>query len=224
MREIKKSLNDMLFNGKYSIKLLGGKNTVTETGPAGLGLSPLRPTSEKDAARFSGAAFVLDRIIVDNAINALESVEPIPVVTYVEELRDGKNERMFYTIDKDGANITFNTSCPEDYEALVPLVMYAMSRANADKTVQQELRELFVKIRDDYASKGIADISDVLRFCDSFYYGFAVKNEEILVFEEPVSLETIRAIHSIGVLDIMDILEPIVAKPALIVFDRTIRS
>jgi hypothetical protein len=219
MSEIKKNLTDLLFNGKTPIKLLGGKNVTAKTGPAGLGLSPLRPASAKGAAKFNGAAYVLDRVIVDTAVNALESIVPVPTVTYVEELRDGKNERMFYTVDEDGANATFDTSCPEGFEALVPVVMFAMSQANADKAVRQELRDLFTKIRDDYASKGIADISDVLQFCDSFYYGFAVKNEEILVFEEAVSAETIKATYTSGILEVMDILEPIAAKPALTVLD-----
>ncbi len=80
---------------------------------------------------------------------------------------------------EDLTNHLFSNS----YELLVPVVLYALSDEVKDFVPSSdELKELFTKIATDYYTDGreVSD-TDVLKFCDSFLYGFVKKYPNLYV-------------------------------------------
>ena len=206
------NLNEVLYGERVPIKILNDKGIVGKSGPVGLGQSVHRPATAKTGAKYSGVAKVLDMILVDKRFNVLECDVIEEPVAYTEfgKTSSGKAFHAFFTEDSLSYD---STEIPKGYEQLAPIVGFVLSVA-ADNTECGELKETFKKIVTDYNSKGCAEISDVLKFCDSFYYGFAVNHTEIEVLPNDLADGVIKKTYNDKVLEAASFLEEIEGKPA----------
>lgn len=206
-------LNEVLYGDREVIKILDGKGTVSKAGPSGLGMSSHRPASAKTSAKYSGVAKILDMIIVDKKLNALESETFDDPVAYCEFGRSASGEPYYAFFTQD--SISYNgKDLPTGYEALAPVVTFALSNAS-DNAETSELKEIFKKIVADYNSKGVAEISDVLKFCDSFYYGFAVNHAKIDISPDDFMPEVVKSMYTKKIFELAAFMEDVEGKPAI---------
>lgn len=214
MSKINLNLTETLFGAKETIAILSGSYATNKIGPAGIGFSKHRPASAKTAAKFNGAARVLDKLLIDKKINALENDTNEPYIAYSEFTDGGEYFQAFVTTEdgEDALAVSYESKSATGYAALVPMVMYAISNACEMEEVK-ELKECFHKIVEQVNSKGSADIQDVLKFCDSFYYGFTLHCPDIKVFENDLANETIKQGYEQKYFELMDALSEIEGKP-----------
>lgn len=211
------NINEVLYSKKQPIKLLGLKELCNKTGPSGIGYSEHRGKATA-AAKFSGAAYVLDRIIVDKKVAVLESLEQR--TSYTEFTDDSGEVFQCFVTEKKVIGYR-NEKAPEGYDKLIPVVAHALSVSNEmDDEDMQELRSLFCKISEDYQTTGAAALVDVLQFCDSFYYGFVKKSgideyEELLAEVVP---ETMEQGYTSKLFEISEIFDVVEGKPEFKLF------
>lgn len=207
-----RSIEDMLFKVQENIKLLGKNEKMTgKAGPAGIGRSKSRPASMKGNAKFNAAARVLDMLIIDKSINALEFDATREAMIYTEFTMDGKK---FHASFDEKCEASFaGTENPSNLGALVPVVMYALSSAsNAEET-----KSYFQTIVKEYNTQGAADIASVLGFCDSFYYEFILKTgvSASHIYLDDLSLSTMTQAYESNYADEMAIFDGISGLPML---------
>lgn len=199
-----------LFSAKEPVKLLGSKYTTAKAGPAGIGFSTHRPSTVKTSVKISGAAYVLDKIIIDKCVNVLAADAIDPSVAYTEFTIGGKTYKSFFTEDE----VSYSEEAADGLDGLIPIVTFAISEASDDKECG-ELRDIFKKLVADYNAKGTVEMKDVLHFCDSFYYGFAVNHESITIRDNDVSEETIKQGYEGKMFELSSVFEEVEGKPAL---------
>lgn len=208
------NVTEILYGDKKAIRVLGASSKNTNTvGPAGLGRYTARPTSAKGNSKFSGAAYVLDRIILDKAVNALE-FDPSSRCNMVYVEFTGADGTLYQATYEDNNEISYaNTEAATGYDALIPLVMFALS-GNSNAT---ETKERFQKVLKEFNSEGAATVDSVLGFCDCFYYEFLYKNkiEEVTVYDDDLATQTTTQAYESGFADELDLLVPIAGKPFL---------
>jgi len=201
-----------LYSAKEPIRILDSKVVTGKVGPAGTGVSSHRPSSVKTSAKFSGAAYVLDKILVDKCVNVL-TAEDIPgkaPVTYTEFTVNGTTYQCFLTEDF----VSYALDEAKGFDGLIPIVAYALSEASPDKETG-ELREIFKRIVADYNSKGSVSMNDVLQFCDSFYYGFALNHETIESASNDMAPAVIEQGYDTKLFEFSRVFEDVEGKPAL---------
>ena len=216
-----------LYASKEPIRLLNSEAVTSKVGPSGLGISKHRPPSVKSAAKYSGAAYVLDKLIVDKCANVLDTdlLDNSPT-SYTEFIVNGERYRCFFTIDenegKEDYTLSYELEVPSNtFDNLIPIVAFALSASNQDKECD-ELKSIFKKIVADYKKNRVAKPEDVLQFCDSFYYTFATKydNEEgIKVFEKDMADETIIQSYSSKYFEFADFLQDIEGLPEFTILE-----
>ena len=174
-------IKTLLFRvGKTRILLSGsaGKETATAA-PMAFGYSASH--SGTSPAKYNATAKVLDFILVNKIVKALEGNEQV----YVEVSKDGKT----YKALTDGVTTFYEGDAMKSFEQFVPLVMYHLREASTNT----ELKECFAKIKDSYSKTGSAELVDLVRFCDCFYYSIAFANPEHNIEENSLQIPTIRA-------------------------------
>lgn len=211
-----RELSEVLFGcGKEDIKILGAeKKQVCSVGPAGIGHSKARTKGARANTKYSGAAKVLDYLIVDKVVNALEF--------------DSTRQEMIYTEFKIGGNLyqaTFDDKCeasytgdiPSGYAQLIPAVIFALS----SDSKASETKEYFEKIVAEYNSTGSATIQSILGFCDSFYYEFVVqeKMDQMKIYDDDLAPATIKQAYESAYADEMPILSEVAGKPLFDILD-----
>lgn len=205
-------LTDVLYAEREAIAILNGKGVVGKAGPSGLGYSDKRPSTVKGSAKYSAVAKILDMILVDRHFNVLECDTMDETVAYTEfgKASNGKAYHAFLTED----SISYDTDeIPDGYAQLAPVVGFALSAA-ADNGECGELKEIFKKIVADYNSKGVAEISDVLKFCDSFYYGYAVNHPELDVMPNDLAETVIKDSYEKKLFEVASFMEEVEGRPA----------
>ena len=203
-----------LFEKKEPIGLLDGKSIVGKTGPAGFGISALRPAGVKASVKFNGAAWVLSYIIKEHGVNMISSTST-PQAIYIEFNYDGTFYNAFVEESEGTASVSWGSTCPTaGYASLIPIVCFALSEA-CDTKETSELKEIFGRIVNDFNAKGTVELKDVLQFCDSFYYGFAVNNENIPFYEDDCTMELFRNTYESKRMDFDPIFDNVEGKPAL---------
>ncbi len=207
-----------LFGKKEVISLLDGKTVVGKTGPAGFGISALRPASVKSSVKFNGAAWVLSYFLKEHTFNVISS-PTTPQAIYIELTYNGKAHHAMVEETDDGGSssltVSWGDTCPtEAYASLIPIVAYALSEACSTKETE-ELKEIFQRVVNDYNAKGSVELKDVLQFCDSFYYGFAVNNENVGFYEDDCSMELFRSTYESKRMDFDPIFDNVEGKIAL---------
>ncbi len=207
-----------LFGKKEVISLLDGKTVVGKTGPAGFGISALRPASVKSSVKFNGAAWVLSYFLKEHTFNVISS-PTTPQAIYIELTYNGKAHHAMVEETDDGGSssltVSWGDTCPtEAYASLIPIVAYALSEACSTKETE-ELKEIFQRVVNDYNTKGSVELKDVLQFCDSFYYGFAVNNENVGFYEDDCSMELFRSTYESKRMDFDPIFDNVEGKSAL---------
>lgn len=184
-------ISQSLYKGKEKVLLTGIAAKETNTlGSAGIGFSTHRG-SLKTAAKYSGAAKVLDYLIVNKSINAIEASDGS---IYGEMSHDGK----IYRFTANKYRVSYENDAPHGYYKLVPVILYYLS----DTNVNEEMKVSFNNILEKYKSTGVADSKDLLLFCDSFYYGIA-KNykDEYEVGTDELLIETVQQSYNTGLLN-----------------------
>jgi len=203
-----------LFEKKEPIGLLDGKSIVGKTGPAGFGISALRPAGVKASVKFNGAAWVLSYIIKEHGVNMISSTST-PQAIYIEFNYEGTFYNAFVEESEGTASVSWGSTCPTNgYASLIPIVCFALSEA-CDTKETSELKEIFGRIVNDFNAKGTVELKDVLQFCDSFYYGFAVNNENIPFYEDDCTMELFRNTYESKRMDFDPIFDNVEGKPAL---------
>lgn len=177
---MKIELNKDIFSGnKEAILVTGSPPKLTNTAaPSGFGWSAHHSGSYP--AKYSKAAKVLDYILASASVKCLESDEQI-----YAEFGDGAN---VYKVVSDGKTDSYEGSAPNENSSLrfIPSVLHAMR----SKTAFAELRTVFDRI----VLSGIpANIEDVVRFCDSFYYQRAKVDPVVEIAEHDLEMATVRA-------------------------------
>ena len=221
------------------IKVLGTSSPVKigSKGPAGSGYSTSRPSAATAPAVYSGICYALDRFIVDHdavsveTVNAADTYEDTYVYTEFSgdvSSVDAATGAVSYTKERFQAmyntkGVTFvaddvpTIEMPDNkgkykYDILVPILAYALSSSYYDRDDNErrkELRNLFEKIATDYNSKGKAEAIDVLKFCDSFKYGFADHHEEFTATPHEAALLLIQSGYDKGYFEFPEFLENI---------------
>lgn len=184
------NLTNALFRGdKEKILLTGVSEKTTNTlGSAGIGFSTYRPAGIRAAAKYSGAAKVLDYLIVNKSVNAIEAADGS---IYGEFSHDGKH----YSFTANNKRISYTESAPHGFYKLIPPILYYLS----DTHVNEELKDAFKKILESYKDTGVADDRALLLFCDSFYYGIAKTYKvEYEVGENELLVETVKQGYKTG--------------------------
>lgn len=209
------NFGDTLYGEKTAIKILGKAGKMTNSiGPAGLGHSKARPSTARTNAKYSGAAYVLDKIIVDKCVNALEFDPTRQELIYTEFTIDGKLYQATYD---DKNEVSYAGDIPEGYARLIPAVIFALG----SESKATETKEYFQTIVKEYNTEGVASLNAVLGFCDSFYYEFLYNNkiEEATLFEDDLATQTIRQGYESTFCDEMPILSEVAGKPMLVTLD-----
>lgn len=210
-----RELGKMLYGTKRGIKILGKNSKDTGTvGPAGMAHSKARPSSARGNAKYSTAALVLDMLIVDKCVNALEFDSTRSEMIYTEFSVNGTKYQA--TFDEK-CEASYSHEAPSGVEALVPVVIFALS--NASKA--SETKELFETIVKEYNTQGCAEVTSVLAFCDAFYYEFVQNNRmtDIKIFEEDLAAATIKQAYESCYADEMPILVDVAGKPMFDLLD-----
>lgn len=209
MATITMNFGETLYGAKTPIKVLGKAGKMTnQVGPAGLGHCKARPATARTNAKFSGAAYVLDKIIVDKCVNALEFDPTRSELVYTEFTIDGKLYQATYDEKNEASYVG---DIPEGYARLIPMVIFALN--SESKAV--ETKEAFSTVVKEYNTDGVASVNAVLTFCDAFYYEFLYANkiEEASLFDDDLALPTIKQGYEAAYCDEMPILAEVAGKP-----------
>lgn len=192
-------LSDALYRGSKEKILLSGtaEKTTNTAGPSGIGLSASRPTALRTPAKYSGAAKVLDYIIVKGEVNALATQNDS---VYGEMSHSGKT----YRFVANQKRVSYEKDAPHGFYKLVPVILYYLS----NDLSYPELANTFRKIVTSYNTTGFANMNDLLLFCDSFYYGIAKDYTDLYkVGENELAIETIKQAYDSGYLSPLTILD-----------------
>lgn len=175
-------LSRSIFAAKKEMILISGaaKRETQSLAPAGLGFSASR-TGRGGPVKFSAVAKVLDYILINNAVRCLEHDEKI----YAEISLDST----VYRVLCDGHLHSYEGKRPHNSVKFIPLVLYFL-RSKSDKT---ELKECFQKIKESYDKTRSADLADIAKFCDSFYYSIAKDFGTFTIEEDDLQVATIKA-------------------------------
>lgn len=182
------NVQDYLFNSDESginIAILNNAYTTLKPGPAGLGISSARPSGKTTASKLSTIALALDKMLVEKSVTALDGITR-PAVYCEYKSKDGHLVGCMAT-NEDAAHPEEMTLTlldkvePKGYEALIPILAYALSEANTDKK-SDELKDLFATIAEQYKNNGKAEFKEVLKFCDCFLWSFGQKVKTFKIF------------------------------------------
>lgn len=168
-----KNIKTLLFRNSPIKIQLAGKNTGN-VGPAGI-KSDFRPERATGAAKYSTVGLALDKIFIDKEVDAYENSEHV----FVTFLSNGTRYACFC----NGIQNEWVGEAPvSSASLLLPIVVYTLSDGYYGYN-KDELIKCFKKIKENENVE-----EEVLKFCDSFYYGFVMnenheqienKNEEI---------------------------------------------
>lgn len=187
------SAKDILSLGSATPKKTGMK------GPPTIGLSQYRPSQAENRAKYGAQSLLLDHLLINNSINALEGTDSTgkPVI-YMEY-----NSSKKYKAICDGSLIRWVNDIPTSNSTkILPLTLFALS----NNTNLVETKDAFIECIEDYYSPiQIVDIAHMLLFNDSLYYGFC-KDLEVMEDDTLDINEIIRSV-SMGLLSPMEILE-----------------
>lgn len=137
---------------------------IGRNGAAGAGVSSLRPAGLMAGAKLSAIATVFDLLFKYAGSVSVCYCKDIETV-YVEII----GASFFATKD---SLLSGGTPVKQKYAAIPLLFLELLAGEN------NELKNLFSDICHDYEMTGLVDKTDVFKFCDSFYYGYA-KNAEV---------------------------------------------
>lgn len=198
------NLAEKLFSYKKQKILVSGsaEKHTHEAGPMGIGFSKARG-SVKAPAKFNGAAIFLDKLLINKSINALSSNELI----YGEYI-DATDSKV-YRFTCENNKISYENERLHGFEAIIPLVLYGLRNGS----LLDELTDVFKDIVASYDKTSVAEVKDILLFCDAFYYGIAKKMPDVEVYENELQIETVQASVRSGLLQPMNALND-VSKPA----------
>lgn len=199
------SLSTRLFSGgKEDILILGGRKSTNTTGPMGMGLAPASIRGgAKTPAKFSAVARCLDAIFVTSSVNALCSEDAV-----YGEYNDGT--KIYRFVCKDGISVDYEGERLHGNMAILPFFLFAI-RNDAEL---RELKESFLKVKEEYDAEGEASIIPVITTCDIFYYGIAKKmSQEVTVEENSLQMDTVRASVRTGLLSTMNIFKDMADMP-----------
>ena len=181
MYEFKLSESLFATKNKEIIMLTGsGQKTVGTIAPAGFGLSASHTGTRP--AKYNAAGKALDFILVNRAIKCLEGEDNV----YAE-----------FSLGATTAKVVCNGVC-DSYEGerlhgsakFIPLVLYHL-RTNSDN---DELKNCYKKIKEEFETTGQASLADIVRFCDCFYYTIAAKmNNPYGIAESDLQIATVKA-------------------------------
>jgi hypothetical protein len=183
------NLTKALFLAKETIKVSGASEKKTNTlGPRGIGKGPSRPSTADGAAKFNGAARVLDYILADKAVAVAETADGSSL--YGEVTVDSVVNR--FIVSEKG--IVYEAEAMTDgYTQIIPSVLYYIEK-------HEHLRKLFQTAAKEYNDTGYVTIQTLLSFCDEFYYGVATRAPEISIDESTLSIETVQRAYESSLL------------------------
>lgn len=208
-------ITDLCYGEKVRIRCLGSVEKYTNSvGTAGLGYCKARPSSFTRNAKFSGAAYVLDKILIDKVINALELNDEKSGSLIYGEYTDSAANVYKFTAEDSKNEISFDgTTIPTNYDLLVPVVLLAL---HSDMKTP-ELKENFIKCAKEYKDTGECTMQSVLSFCDAFYWEFIQGNkmEEFTVFDDDLEPGTIKQSYEHAKADFIPVLDGIEGLPML---------
>lgn len=170
-------LGTALYASRNEIKTTGSK--VGKSGIAGLATSRYR-SGVTGSAKISTAARLFDKLFFDAGnIAAYSSITDPTMLIRI----NGKDIIVTET--------SYACTEPEKLsgsQQILPAVIYQMCVGE-----NEEMRSTFSKIVNDYESTGEVDEMDLFLFCDSFYFGYAKKQDSIVAEDNgatsPASLE-----------------------------------
>ena len=191
----KVQLKNLLYTGKEEIEILIDKDgnpmhkNTCEFGAMGLGkCAPKYRGSANAIPKYNNIMRCLDAIFMDNAVNAICSDDAV-----YGEYNDGKDiYRFLATEDK----ISYENKAITDSKQILPAFLYSI-RNNAEI---EEMRDVFVEIRDKFNAEGRAIIKDSMLICDTYYYAIAKKGTEIEIAEDDLQMDTVKASVKSGLL------------------------
>lgn len=197
-----------IFSTKEKIDILGKANKFTNMTDNKSFMFSEHRDGATGPAKYSAAAKILDAIFIYNQINALESDD----LVYVQVTCGTQT----YHATCDGRVAKWDTSEPKGYHRAIPFFMYAISKANDN----EELKDLFVRVKERFNATKLGTVLDVLKLCDSFYY-HDVKpvTKDVQVYENSLVLEEIKRSYATGLLQNMEILNEVEDLPPIQIID-----
>lgn len=158
---------------------------------------------------YSGVAKVLDYLLVDKSINAIDVTVGAPTQVYVEvhgyKAQCGVNREVSY----DAKDL------PCHY-GLVPIVMLALS----DNFNAPKLKETFIKIVEEYNNKGCASEELVLEFCKQFEWEVMSPRGNFLddfrIFRYDLNPASIKGLYESGRTKELSLLKDVAKLPKLV--------
>lgn len=181
MNEERKLTKELYRSGEIRIT----NSKINKQGITGINNSKFR--TNKGSAKISVAAIVFDALLLDKN-----------VAVYVEDNSFGKSvyvEMGKYSAIANDKKITWgNTEGLRSLYAFIPWIIYQLQFGNND-----ELKNIFTAIVDNYKDSQTVHEDALLLFCDSFYYGLIEtrKNDSIIV-ENGLIDSTIQAAFRSG--------------------------
>lgn len=176
------------------VETVGAK--IGKAGVAGLKISSYRG-GISGSPKLSSAATLFDLLFIHPGTMAVYMSDNA-IYTEINEaqaIADGKS--ISWNMDKGHLK--------EKYQ-IIPDVIFELCHG-----INRELKDAFINICERWKSTGTVQESDLLFFCDSYYYGCA-KDKAVLDDDEMISSDAIEASFRSGAFSIPDIFNKNVAK------------
>ena len=181
------NVSDLLYRTrKKEIKIID--KAINQAGAAGICCSFRPTTAALRPAKYSTACTVLDLMLVDRCVEALESDNAV----YAKFVFNGNVYESVYNFSED--DLKWENAEPEGAGLLVPIVVYALSSKN-ETPEAEELKGYFKDIIN--ATSKEEKENAVLLFCDAFYYSIG-KNFKISSFAKSLNRNIIDRGKSSG--------------------------
>ena len=162
--------------------------------------SKYRDEKVKSPAKYSSAALFLNEVF-DGEVSILEAATIEPYNAYVEFT--GYNSKKIKAM-VNSKEISFLDAEPDDVLDLgIALTAFAVTKANTSVGAE-EIRTRFEECCKDYEEKGIVDVTTILAFCDSVYYGFAKDLVDLKLNDELVAA-SIRMSYEQGLFNVAEV-------------------
>lgn len=182
---------ELLYRNKTTIPVKCVDMKLNTIAPAGVGVSASRKDGSMTGAKLSALALVIDAIR-DKKVSALEGHSNV-FAKYTRS--DGTVYSCVISNITPHPDVRYVGAAPElKWEQLIPFVLLE-ARKNGEN---EEFKTLLNSLADEPDK---LPVEVVLRACDAFYYGSALKDKKIDVYEDDATPETIQAAVRSGLLN-----------------------
>lgn len=217
------NMGSSLYAGKPQqiLSLGAGSSKMTNSlGASYMGLSNTRPSNAQKQAKYGYQSLLLDELLINNSINAMEGSDATGKAVIYMEYKKGST---IYCAVCDGKVIRWKDRIPNTNSTkIMPALLYALSNNTNTTHDLSEAKKAFADCINDYKSvANIVSLPNMLLFNDSVYYGY-FKGLEMTEYDD-LDINEITRSASTGLLRPMDILSNVPNLPSMSVSANIIK-